>query len=233
MRPICKGEPPRDDAGRPIRFDHYQEARKYLVKRLGPFCSYCEVKLPVGLAVEHVQPQSAHPEKALEWENFLLACPSCNAHKADKDINEHTLNEYLWPDRNNTFLALRYAEGGKASVNPELSEADQQRAQKLIHLVGLDNMPTDEIRTIGKWNDRRKEWDKAQEVRQLLLQNDTEAARALVTQMIEGYFSIWMSVFDDCPEMRKEILRHFEPYGTAMDCFDAEGNARPRPGQSI
>lgn len=43
------------------------------------------------------------------------------------------------------------------------------------------------------------------------------------TALAEGFFSIWMQVFDDDPTMRRMLLKSFQ--GTASDCFDP--NTRP------
>ena len=221
MRPVRKGDCPLDEHGNKVAFKRYQDARRYLVERIGPFCSYCEMKLPVGLAVEHIQPKSLHGKNELEWDNLLLACASCNSCKLAKDVNPDNIDEFLWPDKNNTFSALAYSEGGTVRVNPALVSAEERnRAQNLIELVGLDEKHFFSQRTSEKWNDRRKEWDKAMEIKKDLEQNDSEAAREMIVKMIDGYFSIWMTVFSDNPDMRQRILRHFEHFGTAMECFE-------------
>ncbi|MCW1941660.1 HNH endonuclease [Bacillus anthracis] len=73
--------------------------------RIGSYCSYCERSLGGNVAVEHIQPKSLHKELALTWDNFLLACVNCNSIKSNQSIN---LEEYLWPDKDNTLLAFHY-----------------------------------------------------------------------------------------------------------------------------
>jgi len=52
MRPIRRGASPR-----PGDFSNYRESLPDLVSRLGRYCSYCELLIPVQLAVEHIQPK--------------------------------------------------------------------------------------------------------------------------------------------------------------------------------
>ena len=59
MRPVNRGAPPR-------AYARYGEAIGDLEDRLGIYCSYCERRIPVGLAVEHKAPKSLHPEQELE-----------------------------------------------------------------------------------------------------------------------------------------------------------------------
>ncbi|QKZ14267.1 HNH endonuclease [Spirosoma sp. KUDC1026] len=46
-------------------------------------CNYCENNEATD--VEHIYPKSFFPERAFRWENYLLACKTCNSgHKLDK-----------------------------------------------------------------------------------------------------------------------------------------------------
>ncbi|MCX7108579.1 MAG: HNH endonuclease [Proteobacteria bacterium] len=63
-------------------------ARRQLIAAIGPYCSYCGLRINSNLAIEHILPKSSFPDSAYAWSNFLLACPSCNSCKGDKpDIN--------------------------------------------------------------------------------------------------------------------------------------------------
>ena len=85
MRPVGKGKNSKT-------LNQYQETKGDLIDRLGEYCSYCEMQLNAVLAVEHVQPKSQHPHLLLVWDNFLIACPSCNSAKGDTDVR---LEDYL------------------------------------------------------------------------------------------------------------------------------------------
>jgi hypothetical protein len=84
MRPIERGAWPKQDAvsGEKCQFKKYDQARGEMITRLGEYCSFCEMHLDAGLAVEHVQPKKppgaakVDQERLLDWHNFLLACPN-------------------------------------------------------------------------------------------------------------------------------------------------------------
>ena len=86
MRPVNRGEWPKD-ATETIAFADYSEARDDLIRRIGDYCSYCEVCLHGSIAVEHVRPKKPQPALEREWTNFLLACDHCNSIKSDDDVD--------------------------------------------------------------------------------------------------------------------------------------------------
>lgn len=46
-------------------------------------CVYCENNEATD--IEHIYPKKLYPEKAFDWENYVLACGKCNSHhKSDK-----------------------------------------------------------------------------------------------------------------------------------------------------
>lgn len=227
MRPIDRGKPPVDEQGRIVHFTKYEEARPELISRLGELCSYCEMHLDAGLAVEHIQPKSRQPQHEMKWENLLLACVNCNSIKHDQDIHDQNIDDYLWPDKNNTFLALAYSEGGMVTVQQNLPEEIRLKAQRLIELVALDRNPaTNSTASDRRWSNRRDEWEKAKRAKYNLERVDTKEMRAQILDTAEAYFSVWMTVFADDEEMRKALIRKFR--GTAKDCFDHEGKPIPR-----
>lgn len=227
MRPINRGNPPVDANGQQIKFSKYEEARPELIRRLGELCSYCEMHLDAGLAVEHIQPKNLQEDKKLLWENFLLACVNCNSTKGDTDINDSNIADYLWPDVNNTFLALKYTEGGVVEVNTDLPLVVQEKAQRLITLVGLDKNPSNNSTgSDRRWENRFSEWEKANRAKTRLSQTDTPLMREQILDTAESYFSIWMTVFSDDIAMQNALIQKFQ--GTASDCFDRDGHAKPR-----
>jgi len=64
----------------------YTETRQWLLDQHGSVCAYCERVVPDGaITLDHVTPrrgQSAYDRR----DNLVLACPSCNAEKADRPI---------------------------------------------------------------------------------------------------------------------------------------------------
>lgn len=211
MRPVQRGECPRDQKGQEIKFAEYQQARRELIQRMGEYCSYCEMHLDASLAVEHVQPKkppgatAAMPERELEWGNFLLACTNCNSSKGDKDV---VLADYLWPDRDDTFGALRYSEGGVVDSAPGVQKA---RADRLINLVGLRKQPDTAEASDRRWMNRREAWDRAVRAKDRLAKCPTGYADHMREQIVDtahakGFWSVWMTVFADDPAMRNRLL---------------------------
>jgi uncharacterized protein (TIGR02646 family) len=223
MRPVVRGACPTQADGADIVFSAYPMARGKLIERLGECCSYCEMHLDTSLAVEHVQPKKPpgaatnDQTRELNWDNFLLACTNCNSTKGNEDV---VLDDHLWPDRDNTFLALTYKQGGLVEAAPG---QDNDRAKRTITLVGLDKVPSahdqENEASDRRWNNRREAWDIALESKQNLAQLDHPVMRAQIVLQIQGFWSIWMTVFEHDPDMLERILDCIP--GTAKHCFDA------------
>ena len=218
MRPVERGLAPKVYA-------RYQDAIGDLEVKLGIYCSYCERRLPIGLAVEHIMPKILHPKLETKWTNFLLSCSNCNSVKGDKEVK---LDEVIWPDRDNTFLAFVYSKGGFIRLSDKLNNADKIKAQALLSLVGLqrhqasgwDNpSPRDK-----RWQQREEIWTAAEKCREYFeTSGRTNEARDAILEAAKGYgfFSIWMTMFDDDPDIRRALIKLFP--GTATSCFDPEG----------
>ena len=221
MRPVVRGTCPQDQTGQQLRFAAYSHARRALIARLGEYCSYCEMHLDASLAVEHVKPKqppgagTVLNERDLDWDNFLLACTNCNSIKGNKDLD---LDACLWPDRDNTFLALAYAEGGLVDSRPGLQ---QVLAERLIALVGLDRMPDTEAASDRRWLNRREAWDMAVRAKTRLERCGSEDMRQQIveTAQANGFWSVWMTVFECDADMLARLIAAFP--GTCSDGFDA------------
>ena len=122
MRPVERGPAPR-------AFTDYQDARDPLIQRIGDYCSYCENALHSGVHVEHVQPKSLSPEAELDWANFLLACEYCNSTKGHTAIQ---IDQYFWPDCDNTFRAFDYELDRPPSVSNGLNSQQREIAQRTL-----------------------------------------------------------------------------------------------------
>lgn len=231
MRPVNRGSCPEAN-GKSVVFTDYAGARGSLIERLGEYCSYCEMRLNASLAVEHRLPKSsgryAHLE--LSWSNFLLACVNCNSTQGDDNIDE---DDCLWPDRHNTLFAIEYGPG--AEVNPRdnnrIDAKDRVRAQKLIHLVGLDQKPGKRtLRTASdrRWLSRQNAWDKAHRMLHNLRKNDTPELREAIADNAQstGFFSVWYTVFADVPQVLRLIRQRYA--GTAEECFGEDESCLPR-----
>lgn len=236
MRPIVRGDMPKDENGTPKVFQKYQEARFDLSIRLGQYCSYCEIFVPAALEVEHIQPKKgryARPDLTLAWVNFLLACKNCNTTKSHKRVDDQ-LQEHYWPHQDNTFRAFKYLAGGIVTVNPELSDPEKERAQRTIELTGLDKMPILGSKASDwRWQNRRVAWEKAQRARGHLQQHDTPQMREQIvdTAMASGFWSVWMTVFESDSDILQRFIQRFP--GTCTDCFDDQSQPVPRSGGSL
>lgn len=221
MRPVNRGDCPTDDEGNEVQFAEYAQARRALIRRLGEYCSYCEMHLDASLAVEHVRPKkppgaaAVIPGRALDWHNFLLACTNCNSTKGDTDV---VLDDYLWPDRDNTFHALRYSVGGVVESAPG---NDQIKADELLKLVGLCRTPDAREASDRRWLNRREAWELAVRAKERLARcpSDDMREQILETAQAKGFWSVWMTVFADEATMRERLLvaypgtqsHHFDP----------------------
>jgi hypothetical protein len=227
MRPLVRGPRPKNDEGKDIVFKEYAQARGSLIERIGERCSYCEMHLDSSLAVEHVKPKKppgaphVMTDRELDWTNFLLACTNCNSTKGDTDV---VLEDYIWPDRDNSFLALNYSEGGLVGPN---EGPDSVRALNTIKLVGLDKTPDTAEASDRRWENRREAWDIARDSLLDLYKNDSPEFRRQIirTVKIGAYWSVWMTVFKDHPEMLREIIGAIP--GTDGACFDAMNGYAP------
>lgn len=231
MRPVERGPRPVNEDGSPRFYSSYGSSRRDLIARMGQYCAYCNQKLPASLAVEHVQPKALEPQLELEWENFVLGCTNCNSIKSDKPVN---LNEFIWPDVHNTHMAFVYTEDGKVEVNPDLIQPIKDKAQNLLDLVGLQRYPDNATASDRRWLNRKETFVNAN-VGLLLYKQALERGASKEFEKLlalwasdNGFFSIWMKIFDTYPSVKKEIVSVFT--GTAS-CFDDESNALARTAE--
>jgi hypothetical protein len=230
MRPLHRGAFPSVN-GVPKVVKDYGDLREDLFEALDGCCSYCEAPLSAKPEVEHVAPKALHPEARTAWDNLLLACGFCNPEKGTRDIDRSTDIDHLWPDRDNTFCAFVYGEGGV--VNPaKLTDDLRNRAIRTRNLVGLNPphllSPTDARRR--RWRLRRDAWDRIKMAREDLRASDTPAMRRQILAHAKslGFWSMWMTVFADDTAMRAALLGLYR--SIAPGCFDATGNPLRRNG---
>ncbi len=237
MRPVCRGSVPLLQDGTAKSYKRYQDACPDLVERLGEYCSYCErpILQGAGLAVEHIYAKNHFPQLECDWENFLLACITCNSVKREQDASWNH-RDYLWPHEDNTARAFRYLSEGRVEVDSsQLSPDVATLADQTLELTGLaryqgpasKNKPTPGD---YRWHHRREAWGTAQRALENLgLNNSPEMREQIVaTAIAKGFWSVWMTVFAQDEDMRCRLLHAF--VGTAVDCFAL--NTQPVPRQS-
>jgi hypothetical protein len=136
----------------------YKKAGPGLADAYGKFCNYCDQYLPAEVAIEHTIPKSPYPWFTLCWDNFLLACKSCNSNKASKPPrdevqgwlavgDDHEFDRYQairahyqWPNKGGTSYrtlvpALYINDGGWEEA------ADDQAVRTDLVVVSAD-LPT-------------------------------------------------------------------------------------------
>ncbi|UQB42265.1 HNH endonuclease [Thiomicrospira microaerophila] len=231
LRPVRRNTSPQ-----PHDFKDYKDALPHLIRRIsagktkdgrpsGHYCSYCERKITTGLAVEHIEPKSGlHGKPDLEgtWTNFLLACVNCNSTKGAKPFN---FADIFFPDRDNTFYAFDYRADGSITPNPALSEHLQVCALNTLALVGLRKLSSHSVNSdiaLDRVKQRIEAWGQANIAlsRYLNKRNNSVFIEITVEQMLTvGFFSVWMTVFKDIPEMKLAFIKAIS--GTEESgCFD-------------
>ena len=223
MRPVIRGPHPTNDDGTVLAVSCYKQFRGPLIKRIGAYCSYCEMKLDSNLAVEHVKPKKVggviQDERLLDWGNLLLACTNCNSNKGNENID---VSEYFWPDSDNTYRAFEYGEGGCIAVAQLFSSDMKEKAERTLALTGLDKTPADTNEASDRrWLNRKEVWDIAQRALSRLHSNNIEEMRAQIVDTMKGhgYWSIWMTVFSGDADMRRRFIQAIA--GTDSNCFNS------------
>lgn len=218
MRPVSRGDAPPDA-------HTYEDMRRPLRDRLGKYCSYCEYPLKHVPHAEHVVPKDLYPDWRDRWDNLLLSCTYCNGHKGHERPSPGSVDEYLWPSRDNTALAFDYA-NIFPNVADGLTGAVRNKAAMLRGLVDL-GLTTDDRAT-----ERSNVFIVAQHFFSRMSHTpDRELAEEAVIRLAlaTGFFSVWMEIFASLPSVRARLIEAFT--GTARDCFDPDTcQPVPRPG---
>jgi uncharacterized protein (TIGR02646 family) len=228
MRPVFRGDTPTDNNGNSVVFKEYGDARDDLIDRIGDYCSYCEAPL-LSPAIEHIQPKSKELELKNSWHNFLLTCTYCNSIKKDKPIDVSNISQYFWPDTDNTFRAFLYKKDCLPEAHPALQANEQQIALNTLELTGL-NRRTNKDR---RWIKRIEAWGKAETAKTRL---DSQVTQSMYGQVIDtatstGFWSVWMTVFQDDTDMRCRLIQAFK--GTCIDCFNTDTQPIKRTGGKL
>jgi hypothetical protein len=130
---------------------------------------------------------------------------------------------------------------GKITVQSSLTNAQQAMAKRTLALTGLDKHASSMIDSNGRLvaidrvAQRMEIWLTAQESKRDLQSHPNEAFRRQIARTANGhgFFSIWMTVFEDDVALRKLLIQEFT--GTASDCFDRDTTTAvsPRPATGL
>jgi len=225
MRPVNKGNPRRN-------YTEYGQARHDLAEVIGYYCSYCEMKVRNSIEVEHILPRN-QGGAPLDWENFLLSCKYCNTIKSDHNQN---LNDYLWPDIDNTDLAFIYSEVNAIGPKPTIEYTLQQNVKNTIELMGLDRFPggqNEPTESDTRWRSRKEAWDLAKKDYTDWVEAPVPAmARSIARTSLNGHYSIWTEIFKDVPMVLDAIDQEYRKIGLYKE-FDTNGKRIKRQGAKI
>lgn len=230
MRPVDKGESPY------TTINEYQDALPYLERKIGLYCSYCEMPIIHVPEVEHMISRK-HGGDWTAWSNLLLGCKYCNSRK-NANTTPENVGEYLWPDTDNTALAFSYTNGIPKVNEDTLRELDltgsyYEKAKNTYDMVDLGNEP--DIHKGDK--DRRflnrntayhmalrslENWNHVKDASELY-KNDMKK-QIMMTATSVGFFSIWMTVFTDEPQILLALMENFP--GTNKVYYDKDGKIR-------
>lgn len=222
MRPVKKEKSPY------IAIGKYEEALPYLEEAFGLYCSYCENPITHVPEVEHISAKSKGGALT-DWNNLLLGCRYCNSRKGIQ-VTPTNVDNYLWPDKDNTALAYTY-QGGIPKVNETaLNHVDPTgerltKAKNLFALVDLGNVPAPWVKD-RRFHQRNKAYELAVEALTdwQLAKTCTSEGKDVIKRLIVsnargyGFFSVWMTVFVDEPDICKALLDAFP--GTNHIYFD-------------
>jgi uncharacterized protein (TIGR02646 family) len=204
--------------------NHWSEARDPLIERIHDYCCYCE--RPCDPQVEHVEPKSIYPDKALDWDNFILGCLYCNPIKGDTDT---LAKPYLFPHTHNTAHAYIYSEDGRVLISDALLQGERVAAENTHDLVKLNRRKDGEGRDDRRWKKRVNAWKTAQEAWEDWQENPTPQVKRQILNLAKstGFFSVWHTKFRSDTRMCQEFIRLFP--GTCVACFDPDsGGILPR-----
>jgi hypothetical protein len=140
------------------------------------------------------------------------------------------VEEFLWPDRYNTALAYTYDYGVPKVHETLLETVDPSgdilnKAQNLFELVKLDNQPK-----LGEKDRRARQRNKVfTQARDSLADYLESKNEAMLRQIIRtavsaGFFSVWMNVFRDEPEVLKALIDAFP--GTVKTFYNENGSPK-------
>lgn len=165
------------------------------------------------MAVEHIRHKKNNGHLKREWDNFLLACHSCNSNKGTKIDTQADVDAHLWPHLDRTFDAFDYYDGQVKIV--QLADATlAARAQNTADMVALLRRPgsgfSAEQARLGsdsRWEKRIAAWRIACVSCANLAQLDKPEMRdqIVATARGTGFWSVWMTVFHDDMDMQRRF----------------------------
>lgn len=211
MRPVDKGKAPE------TIYKKYQDAEPDLEERIGAYCSFCELPIKHVPEVEHKEAKAKGGDE-LKWDNLLLSCKYCNTRKGTK-VGLGDKGKYLWPDEDDTFHPFLY-DRDIPRLNEDYlkgqSKEVQQKAVNIFNLVKLDIIPISPQVKDKRYFARSEARNCAVRSKEGWETVKQTSARESYLEQIKmlakntGFFSTWMSVFQDDVEVKEMLVNSFK-----------------------
>ncbi len=105
------------------------------------------------------------------------------------------------------------------TIKPTLGDALASKAQRLVDLVGLDRIPghADYSHKDKRWEERKKSWELANRYLKKFNSSKCDVETIKDLALKTGFWSIWMSVFDEHVSVKAELVNAFN--GTRREYF--------------
>lgn len=203
MRSLQRNPWPQNPDGSKKTPAEYKDFLPNLIDNFGRYCCYCEIAY-WSLDVEHVAPKSLNPTQICNWDNLLLACPKCNRdYKKSWNSNR---DGFVWPDTYDSFDMFEYHVDGSMNVKNNLSSPEKDFAKNTIDLLKLN-----EPESCSNWlcSKRYEQWDIASGDLEDYKKGIRSIDRIVKNVVANGYWSVWMTVFKDYPEVTQKIADAF------------------------
>lgn len=124
---------------KPTQVASDREMRETLVQAFNGKCGYCERSEAVS--IDHFWPKHHYPERTWDWENFIVACSTCQEKKLDRvpvnDMGHRMVNPREEEPLN--FLRMNPVDG-KIYARPT-GDGREQRGAFTITILHLDKRP--------------------------------------------------------------------------------------------
>ena len=125
----------------------------------------------------------------------------------------------ILPHLQNTFSPFEYLESGLIKIKDEVVEPSRSRVVALVELVGLDRRPGHPRYSTkdDRWQERKQAWELSQKYRQKYIAGKCDIETIIDLSLTNGFWSIWMSTFEDFLEVQRELIDSFQ--GTRLELF--------------
>lgn len=125
-----------------LKSDCKKEVQNKLARFQNKLCAYCERELK-GIFIEHYLPVSTHPDKQLDWDNFLAVCSGRFGIKPEIECcsqSRKNLPIHIDPRNSDFIQTISFEEERILSKDPHLDN-------ELNNILNLNCQPLLEMRS--------------------------------------------------------------------------------------